>query len=149
MVGPAVPRWTHVALPVSDLDASIAWYETFTPLQLIQRRSDEAGQSAWLGHRTATEHPFVLVLVDFNEHHGQRQPRLFPFAHLGMEMPARADVDQIAARAVAAGCLEREPTDLPQPVGYVCMLRDPDGNTVEFSHDQRVYDTFRQLFDQS
>ncbi len=88
----------------------------------------------------------MLVLVDFNEHHGSRQPKLFPFAHLGMEMPERADVDGIAAKAAAAGCLEREPVDLPQPVGYVCMLRDPDGNIVEFSHDQRVYDTFRALF---
>ncbi len=149
MAGLVVPRWTHVALPVGDLDSSIVWYEQFTPLQLIQRRADDAGQSAWLGHAASTVHPFVLVLVDFNEHHGGKQPKLFPFAHLGMEMPERADVDAIAAKAAAAGCLEREPIDLPQPVGYVCMLRDPDGNIVEFSHDQRVYDTFRALFDQA
>jgi lactoylglutathione lyase len=149
MAGPIVPRWTHVALPVADLDVSIAWYESFTPLRLIQRRADDVGQSAWLGHRTATEHPFVLVLVDFNEGHGLTQPKLFPFAHLGMEMPARADVDEVATKAATHGCLEREPIDLPQPVGYVCMLRDPDGNIVEFSHDQRVYDTFRDLFDKS
>jgi lactoylglutathione lyase len=149
MPGPGAPRWTHVALPVADLDVSIAWYETFTPLALIQRRADEAGQSAWLSHPAATEHPFVLVLVDFNEEHGCPQPKLFPFAHLGIELPERADVDEIAVRAAAHGCLEREPIDLPQPVGYVCMVRDPDGNVVEFSHDQRVYDTFRHLFDKS
>jgi lactoylglutathione lyase len=149
MAGPVVPRWTHVALPVADLDVSIAWYETFTPLRLIQRRADDVGQSAWLGHPAASEHPFVLVLVDFKERHGHPQPKLFPFAHLGMEMPTRADVDEVAAKAAARGCLERDPVDLPQPVGYVCMLRDPDGNIVEFSHDQRVYDTFRDLFDKS
>jgi lactoylglutathione lyase len=147
MVEPVFPRWTHVALPVGDLDSSIVWFEQFTPLRLMQRRADDAGQSAWLGHAALTEHPFVLVLVDFNESHGSRQPKLFPFAHLGIEMPERADVDAIAAKAAAAGWLEREPVDLPQPVGYVCMLRDPDGNIVEFSHDQGVYDAFRSLFE--
>ena len=48
--GPATARWTHIALPSSDLDASITWYETFTPLVLLDRREDADGQSAWLSH---------------------------------------------------------------------------------------------------
>jgi hypothetical protein len=31
------------------------------------------------------------------------------------------------------------PTEMPPPIGYICMLRDPDGNMVEFSYDQGVY----------
>ena len=35
-------------------------------------------------------------------------------------------------------------TELPPPVGYICMLRDPDGNLVEFSWDQGVYAKARE-----
>ena len=45
----------------------------------------------------------------------------------------------IAARAQHAGCLAMAPTEMPDPIGYICMLRDPDGNMVEFSFDQGVY----------
>jgi lactoylglutathione lyase len=146
MTGPSSARWTHVALPAADLDASIAWYESFTPLRVVHRRSDEAGQSCWLAHPEPAEHPFVLVLVDFNAVHGRRQPLLAPFAHLGMELPSRDHLDDVADRARAAGCLQSEPQDLPDPIGYVCMVNDPDGNVIEFSHNQRVYETFREQF---
>ena len=132
-------RWTHVALPSADLDASIAWYEQFTPLRVLSRMADAAGQSAWLGHPEAAEHPFVLVLVAFDAEHGRRQRQLGPFAHLGIEVPTRGDVERIAAEARVSGCLHWEPTDLPAPVGYVCAVTDPDGNVIEFSHDQGVY----------
>jgi lactoylglutathione lyase len=64
---------------------------------------------------------------------------LGPFAHLGFELAARADVDAIAATAEAGGWLTTAPIQLPDPIGYVCMVEDPDGNTVEFSHDQGVF----------
>jgi len=60
-------------------------------------------------------------------------------ARLGIELPERADVDEVARRGAEAGCLAWEPQQLPAPVGYVCALTDPDGNVVEFSHDQGVY----------
>jgi catechol 2,3-dioxygenase-like lactoylglutathione lyase family enzyme len=132
-------RWTHVALPSADLDASIAWYERFTPLRVLTRMADAAGQSAWLGHPEPAEHPFVLVLVAFDADHGHHQRQLGPFAHLGIEVPSRQDVERVAEEARAAGCLHWEPTDLPAPVGYVCAVTDPDGNVIEFSHDQGVY----------
>ncbi len=140
------PRWTHIALPSSDLDASIAWYEEFTPLVLLVRREDAEGQSAWLSHPKQVENPFVLVLVMFNRDRGRRQPMLGPFAHIGIEMPERADVDALAERGRAAGCLAWEPQQLPPPVGYVCALNDPDGNVVEISYDQGVYATVQEVW---
>ena len=134
----SAPRWTHVALPVADLDASLAWYERYTPLQTIDRRSDDLGQSAWLSHPEPTDRPFVLVLVAFDDAKGVPQPQLAPFAHLGMELPSRADVDAMAEQARADHCLTWEPVQLPPPVGYVCAATDPDGNVVEFSFDQGV-----------
>ena len=40
------------------------------------------------------------------------------------------------------------PTDMPPPIGYICMLTNPDGNMVEFSYDQGVYALARQLAQQ-
>jgi catechol 2,3-dioxygenase-like lactoylglutathione lyase family enzyme len=133
------PRWTHVALPSLDLDASVAWYAKYTPLVLLDRRADAEGETAWLAHERQVENPFVLVLVAFEASRGVAQPQLGPFAHLGIEVPRRADVDRLADLARGDGCLHWEPTDVGPPVGYVCALTDPDGNVIEISHDQGVY----------
>jgi lactoylglutathione lyase len=133
------PRWTHIALPSSDIDASVAWYERFTPLVVLQRFADAEGRSAWLTHEGQADSPFVLVLVMFNRDAGRAQPIMSPFAHIGIEVPERADVDALAERARAEGCLSWEPRDMPDPVGYICALSDPDGNVIEISHDQGVY----------
>lgn len=133
------PRWTHVALPAGDLDASIDWYRRYTPLAVLDRRRDPEGETAWLAHEGQVENPFVLVLVMFDRDAGRAHPQLAPFAHIGIEVPARADVDRLAAQARAEGCLHWEPADIGPPVGYVCALHDPDGNVVEISHDQGVH----------
>ena len=97
------PRWTHIALPVGDLDASVAFYEAFTPLALLSRRQDDQGQTAWLAHPGQVEHPFVLVLVMSWRQQGTAQPTMAPFAHLGIEVPDRIDVDRTAEQARGRG----------------------------------------------
>ncbi|MFM7536631.1 MAG: VOC family protein [Acidimicrobiales bacterium] len=143
--GPTSARFTHVALPCGDLERSIAWYEAYTPLRALARFADTNGTSAWLGEgdAEAAAHPFVVVLVCFAAKAGTAQPHLRPFAHLGIELPDRADVDAMAERGRAAGCLAWEPVEIGPPVGYVCALADPDGNVVEFSFDQGVYAAVR------
>ena len=56
------PRWTHVAIPVSDLDRSIEFYTGLTPLVVVARNEDENGRGAWLSNDKQVETPFVLVL---------------------------------------------------------------------------------------
>lgn len=133
------PRWTHVALPSCDIDKSVAWYEKFTPLVVVERFEDAMGKSAWLGHAGQIEHPFVLVLVMFYKDQGKKQPQLAPFAHIGIEVPTELDLDTIAAKARDADCLAMPPQRIPPPVGYVCMISDPDGNRIEISHNQQVF----------
>jgi lactoylglutathione lyase len=53
-------------------------------------------------------------------------------------------VDAVAERGRAAGCLHWEPQDVGGQVGYVCALTDPDGNVIEFSHGQAVYQTVQE-----
>ena len=140
------PRWTHVAIPSSDLERSIEFYTQLAPLVVVHRREDELSQVAWLSNDGQVEDPFVLVVVMTNADRGTPQPVLTPFAHLGIELPSREEVDAIAARGRELGCLDWEPADLPDPIGYLCSLRDPDGNIVEFSHNQGVYSTVRELW---
>ena len=145
---PAEPRWTHIALRVSDIDATIDWYTEFTPLELIDRREDDAGYGAWLGMPGETNNPFILVVAQFFP---DKDPfgaapiaTLAPFAHLGMELPTKEAIDAMAEKGAAAGCLAMPPTMMPAPIGYITMLNDPDGNTVEFSWDQGVYATLQE-----
>jgi catechol 2,3-dioxygenase-like lactoylglutathione lyase family enzyme len=147
---PTIARFTHLALPCHDIDATIAWYEQFTPLRLLERREDSDGLGAWMGQPDMVDKPFIIVLVSFfgDQPKGPR-PTLTPFAHLGMELPTQAAVDDIAARGRTAGCLTWEPQQLPAPIGYVCALTDPDGNVVEFSYDQGVYEKVREVWGRS
>lgn len=139
-------RWTHVALPTGDLDKAIDFYTSLTPLVVVERFKDDAGESAWLSNAQQVETPMVLVLVSFNQDKGGQLGLLTPFAHLGIEVPNRSDVDAMADLARERGVLHWEPRDMPPPVGYICALKDPDGNVVEISHDQQVYNSVQRIW---
>jgi len=147
-IHPTKPRWTHIALRVADLDATVAWYIEYTPLELLDRRDDESGRGAWLGMSDTAPNPFILVIAQFypetDPFKDAPQAVLTPFAHLGIELPAKDDVDEMARRGADDGCLAMPATMMPPPIGYICMLNDPDGNTVEFSWDQGVYTTAQE-----
>jgi catechol 2,3-dioxygenase-like lactoylglutathione lyase family enzyme len=54
--------FTHIALPVSDVDRTIEFYSKYAGMQVVHRRIDaEAGVAVvWLSDRTR---PFVIVLI--------------------------------------------------------------------------------------
>jgi lactoylglutathione lyase len=149
-IHPSEARWTHVALRVDDIDATIDWYTSMTPLTLIKKNQDDMGFGAWLGMPGATSNPFILVVVQFLEgcdpFADAPKEVLSPFAHLGVEFPDKTSIDEVAARASEAGCLSMHPKMMPPPIGYICMLRDPDGNMIECSWDQGVFATLRDRF---
>jgi len=140
--GPGRPRWTNLALRVGDLEASIEWYERYTPLRVVRRFKDQYGRGVWLADPD-DEAPFILTLSWFapeTDPFGYA-PRtvLGPYAHLGFELPSRDAVDEVAARAEAEGILTYPCTEMPPPIGYLCFVEDPDGNTIEFACDQGTY----------
>lgn len=140
---PTEPRWTHIALRVDDIQATIDWYLEYTPMVLLDRRQDEFGYGAWMGQPDSPDKPFVLVIAQFfpetDPFADAPKEVLTPFAHIGIELPTQDAVDEIAAKGDAAGCLAMPAKQMPPPIGYVCMLRDPDGNMIEYSYDQGVY----------
>jgi lactoylglutathione lyase len=123
---------THVALSVRDLDASIAFYEKYGRMIVVQRRAREGVRSAWLSDHTR---PFVIVLVETAE--TQDRP-LGPFGHLGVACASRANIDQLYREAVKEGRPTRAPIDAGEPIGYVARIADPDGNSLELSFGQEV-----------
>lgn len=127
-------RLTHLALPCNDLDATIKWYEKYTPLRKTHHRQDSEGAVAWLSPQ---ESGIVLVFIQKNNT-SEPIPVLFPLAHLGIAVDSTEEVDQIAARGESDGCLAWEPRQESDPVGYICALSDPDGNLVEFSYGQEI-----------
>jgi catechol 2,3-dioxygenase-like lactoylglutathione lyase family enzyme len=147
---PKRSTWTHIALKVKDIEATIAWYQRFTHLTLLARDEDEDGMSAWLGDSTQADSPFVLVVGQFYEGHDPfapaPHPPLGPFAHIGIELPSKEAVDEVAARAKAEGCLAFGPVKMPKQIGYICFAKDPDGNTIEFSFDQGVYQKAQEVW---
>jgi catechol 2,3-dioxygenase-like lactoylglutathione lyase family enzyme len=148
------PRWTHVAIPVSDLDRAIEFYTSLTPLVVVARNEDENGRGAWLSNEKQVEDPFVLVIAEFlpdvarrfGQEPGEPHATLAPFAHIGIELPTKEDVDQVAERAREMGVLTWEPQWMAPHIGYICAAKDPDGNVIEFSYDQKVFSTIQELW---
>lgn len=124
---------THIALPVSNVEQSIEFYETYAQMQVVHRRIDaNAGVAvAWLSDNTR---PFVIVLIQTQS----VQPILSPFAHLGVGCKSREAMDILCDKARQEGILVEEPKDSGYPVGYWAFLRDPDGHTLELSYGQEI-----------
>jgi catechol 2,3-dioxygenase-like lactoylglutathione lyase family enzyme len=118
---------THVALPVTNLDRSVAFYASYAAMQVVHRRTGVV----WLSDRTR---PFVIVLIETQD---VADP-LRPVAHLGVACGSRQDVDALCRRAREEDVLLAGPFDYGPPVGYWAFLRDPDGHTLEVSYGQEV-----------
>jgi catechol 2,3-dioxygenase-like lactoylglutathione lyase family enzyme len=137
-------RWTHLALHVRSLQASIAFYERFTNLHVIDRHSDAAStgmEVVWLSDRPASdENGFVLVLQEGTPHLIPAKPQspLGPISHLGFALPSREAVDEVANEGKTGGFLQFGPTLLNPYAGYLCIIHDPDGHNVEFSYGQAL-----------
>jgi catechol 2,3-dioxygenase-like lactoylglutathione lyase family enzyme len=124
---------THVALPVTNVDASVAFYAKYAGMKVVHRRVDAAAGNTvvWLSDGTR---PFAIVLIEERE---VRSP-LVPIAHLGVGCASRAEVERLVEEAKTEGRPTLGPIDAPYPVGYFALISDPDQHTLEVSHGQEV-----------
>ena len=148
MAAPPPSLLTHIALPVRSLDETLAFYEKYTTLVKIQERFDDATKmrTAWLANErditTEGAARFVIVIMegalpkqitgDIKEEYGF----LTSIAHLGISLDTRDQVDEVASLAAEDDCLVLGPMYRNPEVGYICLIKDPDGNNVEFSVEQ-------------
>jgi len=123
---------THIAIPVTDVEKSIAFYSKYARMQVVHRRSQSTGSEVvWISDRTR---PFVIVLIGVEK----VENVLLPFAHLGVGCESRAEVDRLCEEARQEGALKMGPQDSGYPVGYWAFISDPDGHTLEVSYGQEV-----------
>ncbi|HEY9650428.1 MAG TPA: VOC family protein [Coleofasciculaceae cyanobacterium] len=124
---------THIALQVSNIEKSIAFYQKYAAMKVVHRRLDSASHVSvvWLSDLTR---PFAIVLIQF----GEVNHPLSPQSHLGVACESREAVDRLCEQAQAEGLLLQGPNDWGAPVGYWAYIRDPDGHTLEIAYGQEV-----------
>ena len=126
-------RLTHLGLPVTDLDKSIAFYEKWGGMKVQERPKDAVGiKGARLAGKGSN---FVISLLEMPVQTALPMPGVM---HLGFECNSKAQVDKVAADAKKAGILMSGPVDSGPDLGYQTYISDPDGNSLEFSFGQRV-----------
>jgi catechol 2,3-dioxygenase-like lactoylglutathione lyase family enzyme len=126
------PAFTHCALHVHDLEASIEFYRSYCGLELVKEHGQADGRAVWLASPGAEE-SFVLVLLGGGAERTQDKDDM---THYGFGIATRAEIDAIAERGRREGCLHWEPKDYAPPTGYLCAVRDPSGYVIEFSYGQ-------------
>ena len=94
--------------------------------------SETGSVVAWISDLTR---PFVIVVIQAPQVDGGL--RGF-WAHLGVGLGSREDVDRRCAQARAEGRTVVGPTDSGYPVGYWAYVVDPDGHNLEISYGQEV-----------
>ncbi len=147
-IAPPTTLLTHIALPVKDLEAMMRFYERYTTMVRIHEREDPETnlRTVWLANErdiTPEGARFVVVLIQgavprniVGDSIKEQYGFLTSFSHLGFSLNTRDEVDAVAALAKEDGCLVLGPMYRNEVVGYICLIRDPDGNNIEFSVEQ-------------
>ena len=123
-------RWTHITVPVQDLDESSRFFVDICGLSVVRDRRLEGGGTVWLGPSPAANAlpEFVVVLV--------KSEVRAPLDHFGFQCDSRDEVTAIADRARAEGILVEGPLDAGGSVGYFAVVQGPAGHLVEFTFGQ-------------
>ncbi|MBW2280483.1 MAG: VOC family protein [Deltaproteobacteria bacterium] len=130
----AAAQLTHVAVRTHDIDASIAFYQKYAGLHLVHEREDDGIRVVWLSHEK--QEPELAIVLLSMPHERVLEPP--PCDHLGFAVESREAVDRIADLAREDGVLKLAPLHAGEVAGYLTMVRDPSGNTCEFSHGQAL-----------
>ena len=136
---PTVPRpqQGHIALTVTDLDASIDWYSKVFGITLQMEGPHEGGYMKLLADE-AFQFVIVLHRHDANENELFAESRT-GLDHLGMGVATRADLeawqDHLEANGVVRSDMANKPlTQSPiadEDYGSVLVFRDPDNIQLE------------------
>ena len=131
------PQLSHIALTVTDLDASMEWYGRVFDLQHLMDGPHDGGIGKMMADETMS---LVFVLhrhdVKGGELFSERETGL---DHVGMNVPTRDDLGAWQAHLEECGVVRADTADKPltqspiadEPYGSVLVFRDPDNIQLE------------------
>lgn len=141
-----IVSFSHLAIPVLDIEKSIAFYEKYVEMKVIKRRKDPV--NVWLGDGIR---PFQLVLLaadpsDVKEarsgatdyHNAKLAHPIVASSHIGFTCSSCSEVKRIAEMAKEEGILEHGPCEEGWPGGYCAYITDPSGHSIEISYNQEA-----------
>jgi glyoxylase I family protein len=135
---PPVQGFHHFSATVSDVEASVDWYQRVLGLQRLPAPFPHYGSEK-------TGHAIVLMDADAGiaiglHHHDGNDGQPFDetrtgLDHIAMSVPDRADLDAWAARLDSLGVPHNGVNDTHDPIPYSALVfRDPDNIQLEFFH---------------
>ena len=131
------PSIHHIALTVTDLDASIAWYEKVFDITYKMEEPHKDGTG-----KVLADDAFQLMIVlhrhDANEGEAFVETRT-GLDHVGLAVPSRADLVAWQAHLEEMGVERSSAANRPctqspiadRPYGSVLVFRDPDNIQLE------------------
>ena len=132
-----MPRLHHLALTVTDVDASVRWYESVFNVRFQMDAPHDGGLGKVLADET---HQLMIVL----HRHDANAGMLFGetttgLDHAGFFVPGRDDLEAWQAHLEANGVVRADVADKPltqspianEPYGCVLVFRDPDNIQLE------------------
>ncbi len=127
-----IERLDHIAMMTADIERTAQFYCDWAGMEVVHDRRDpgHTHRVIWVRRKDDAAGLVIVFIQSENAYpHGRMD-------HFGFHISTRAEIDAIAERARAADILVDAPQDAGPVVGYFCMIKDPDGNLVEFSCDQ-------------
>ena len=125
-------RLDHLALACRDISKTVQFYQRYAEMEVIHDRHEHGVRVTWIRNRR-DRNGLILVLIQ-----GQTAIKTSkgPMNHLGFHVANGHDVDLVSKLADSEGCLVEPAKNGGEILGYYCIVRDPDGNLVEFSYGQ-------------
>jgi glyoxylase I family protein len=134
----AKPRLHHLALTVTDVDASTRWYEDVFGVTFRM----DAPHPGGVGKVLADDTRELMIVL---HHHDTNDASQFAetttgLDHAGFFVPSRADLEAWQAHLETHGVVRRDTADQPltqspiadEAYGSVLVFRDPDNIQLEF-----------------
>jgi glyoxylase I family protein len=134
---PVPPQMHHVALTVTNLNASVAWYQQVFAVGYLMEAPHEGGTAHILANAAETL-CFALHRHDANRGETFAETRT-GLDHIGFLVPTRADLERWQDHLERHGVVRADRADKPltqspisdQPYGSVLVFRDPDNIQLE------------------